>query len=186
MGKEKSNSIFIIVAGAGAAGKSALICQFTIGRFVEVDPYVGDEYSKDITINGLPHRLRIFDCAGCDEYFDMGLCVLDKANGFIFVYDITKRDTFEEACSLNKYYVEKMGLQSPKDLRVVVCGNKCDIADQRQIDASEGRSFADLYGYDFFETSAKTGLNVEEAFMRIAERCIADNEDNRRGNCTIC
>lgn len=44
----------------------------------------------------------------------------------------------------------------------MLLGNKTDLPDQRQIQPEQGEAMAREFGIKFFETSAKTGQNVEE------------------------
>ena len=48
---------------------------------------------------------------------------------------------------------------------MIIVGNKSDLEDKREVSNEEGREFAEKYGLDFFETSAKTGANVNEMFV---------------------
>ena len=64
-----------------------------------------------------------------------------------------------------KFRNEILIKQGADKLPIVICGNKCDLSDQRQVETSEGQSIADSLGYVFIETSAKTGMNVDELFF---------------------
>ena len=48
---------------------------------------------------------------------------------------------------------------------MIIVGNKSDLEDKREVSNEEGRELAEKYGLDFFETSAKTGANVNEMFV---------------------
>ena len=52
---------------------------------------------------------------------------------------------------------------------MVLVGNKSDLADRRQVNTEEGQELADKYGMQFYETSAKTGENVEKIFLSSAD-----------------
>ena len=67
----------------------------------------------------------------------------------------------------------------------MLLGNKCDLEDEQKVSTERGQMLAAEFGIKFFETSAKSGLNVEEAFLTLA-RDILDKEvrDGRGGECT--
>ena len=50
----------------------------------------------------------------------------------------------------------------------MILGNKCDMNDKRQVSQERGQALAVEYSVKFMETSAKTSLNVEEAFISLA------------------
>ena len=48
------------------------------------------------------------------------------------------------------------------DTPVVIAGNKVDLVDQEAVTADTARTFAQQHQMNYHETSAKTGLGVEE------------------------
>lgn len=50
---------------------------------------------------------------------------------------------------------------------MVLCGNKCDLEADRQVTTGEGQELAKSFGCPFFESSAKTRINVEESFYEL-------------------
>ena len=64
------------------------------------------------------------------------------------------------------------------DVEVMILGNKCDLEESRVVTEQKGRILAAEYGAEFFETSAKSGQNVEEAILTLA-RAIKDKMDKK-------
>lgn len=65
------------------------------------------------------------------------------------------------------------------NVNIVLIGNKCDLVDAKVIDTEQGRAVARDFGIEFYEASAKTDHNVQEAFNglvnQVCERVIAGN-----------
>jgi len=94
--------------------------------------------------------------------------------GILLVYDTTDEQSFKNISS----WIQTIGLNASENINKVLVGNKCDLAD-KIIDTERGKALAEKHEIKFFETSAKTGLNVQEAFLCITkdirDRLIAEN-----------
>jgi len=89
---------------------------------------------------------------------------------FIIIYSITSQATFQEAKAIYEF---TQRIKDSNNVPAVLCGNKCDLSSQRAVSFEEGRSLANSWGIPFFETSAKTRVNIEEAIhslIRITPR----------------
>ncbi|MGQ4873348.1 MAG: Rab family GTPase [Promethearchaeia archaeon] len=87
------------------------------------------------------------------------------ADGMFLVYDVTRTSTFS---NVNNWYntAVKYGLSSIP--RLLIC-NKIDLKDQRKITVAHAKHLSEKLNAPYFETSAKTGENVELIFQKIAE-----------------
>ena len=73
-------------------------------------------------------------------------------------------------------------------LRILV-GNKCDLENQREVNKDEGLAFADKYGIQYFETSAKETINIESLFIDTTKYLLSkqvqkagNNNNSNNGN----
>ena len=90
----------------------------------------------------------------------------------MLVYDITRRDTFSHLTR----WLEEVRQNGNPDMVIMLIGNKSDLDQRRQVSTEEGERFAKENGLIFMETSAKTAMNVEEAFLQTSSM-IYDNID---------
>jgi Ras-related protein Rab-5C len=82
------------------------------------------------------------------------------------VYDITSAESFAGA----KTWIEELQRQGSADIVIGLAGNKADMENKREVARTDAEAYAAENGCIFFETSAKTGANVQQMFAQIAQR----------------
>ena len=170
------------LAGDGGTGKSCLRLQFTDTRFDPVHDLtvslldvprtastVGVEFfARMVSVDNMQIKLRILDSSGNASFRSFIREYFKGTAGFLLVYDITRRDTFNHL----KSWLDDIRQHSMNPI-ITLVGNKSDLEHRRKVSYEEGAQFAKEHGLaGFFETSAKTGQiqNVEEVFMCTARQ----------------
>jgi len=152
----------VAVLGDGGVGKTALAVQFTLNCFVETyDPTIEDAYRKQLVVDKRMCFVEVIDTAGQEEYATLRDQWVREGQGFILVYSIASRATFER---LDVFRQAMLKVKRQKPVFMLV-GNKCDKQYEREVSREEGAALARTFGCDFLETSAKTALNVERLFV---------------------
>ncbi|EGG21252.1 hypothetical protein DFA_01130 [Cavenderia fasciculata] len=181
----------IVCVGGGGVGKSALTIQFIQHHFIdEYDPTIEDSYRKQIIVDDEPCLLDILDTAG-QEGFAMRDQYMRTGQGFLCVYSVTSRESFDEVNSFKEQIMRAK--DSDKVPTMVLVGNKCDLEAERKISKSEGEELGKNLGVPFLETSAKTRHNVEESFYQLVREIAKDlkdtdpkvTEQKKKKTCTI-
>ena len=91
-----------------------------------------------------------------------------KTAGAVLVYDITDFETFENC----KKWIKELREHNEDNCKLVLVGNKCDLEDNRAVSREEGEQFAIENDAAFFETSAKTGENVQRMFETLITKIV--------------
>lgn len=162
----------IVVVGGGGVGKSALTIQLIQNQFIdEYDPTIEDSYRKQVTVDDVPCFLNILDTAGQEEYSAMRDQYMKTGQGFLLVFSLTTRSTFEEVNDLhNKILQAKDSDKVP----LVLVGNKADLENERQVSPKEASDLARSFDAPFMMTSAKTRLSVDETFFQLVRQIRED------------
>ena len=161
------NELKIVLLGAGGVGKSALFIRLTTGEFLEeYDPTIEDAMRHYFEVDGRRVLWDILDTPGQEEYAAMKELWIRESHLFIFVYNITRRNTLDEVLML----IQDVSRQKDDEIWYgVIAGNKCDLEHQRQIAMSEGQNLPEQHAnLKFFETSAKNKINNVEIFYECA------------------
>ncbi|XP_023393641.1 ras-related protein Rab-4B isoform X3 [Pteropus alecto] len=135
---------FLVIGSAGT-GKSCLLHQFIENKFKQDSNHtIGVEFgSRVVNVGGKTVKLQIWDTAGQERF---------------------RRETYN---SLAAWLTDARTLASP-NIVVILCGNKKDLDPEREVTFLEASRFAQENELMFLETSALTGENVEEAFLKCA------------------
>ena len=165
-----------IIIGDAAVGKSNLLLRYTHGQFKpEYQLTIGVEFgAKNISINNKTYRIQIWDTAGQENFRSITRAYYKNSACALVVYDISNRESFD---NINTW-IEDCKSQSPQTIFMVLVGNKNDLEDKRAVTIEEGKELAEKNKMMFFETSAKTGKNVDEIFLRSAETIAKKIEEN--------
>ena len=167
--KNNKKKIFlanIITLGNGQVGKTSLIIKYVDNTFsLNYIQTLGMDFKiKMVKLqNSEEIRVKLTDTAGQERFGSLSSNYLKKANGIILIYDITNRESFE---ALNNWADEiKEKSKSDEARPIILIGNKLDLEKNRCISKAEGENFAknNCGGINFYETSCKTGENVENA-----------------------
>ena len=114
-------------------------------------------------MEGKKLKMQIWDTAGQERFKTITQTYYKGAMGIILTYSIAEPDTFKNI----ENWMKQIQQQASENVCKILVGNKCDVA-ERLVEYDEGRRLADKYGIPFFETSAKSGINIEDTFMTIA------------------
>jgi len=169
----------IVVVGGGGVGKSALTIQFIQSHFVdEYDPTIEDSYRKQCIIDDEVALLDVLDTAGQEEYSAMREQYMRTGEGFLCVYSIVSRNSFEE---ISTFYQQILRVKDKDYFPVIIIGNKCDLEHERAVAIQEGFELAKQFGCKFMETSAKHKINVDEAFYALVREIKRYNRESEHG-----
>lgn len=123
-------------------------------------------------------KLSLWDTAGQETYKSITRSYFRGASGALLVFDITRRSTFDSVTS----WLHDLRQIAEDNIVIVLVGNKSDLApastvsggdkkNQRQVTADEAREWCKQNNVmQYVETSAKSGENVERAFLEVSER----------------
>ena len=171
-------SMKLISLGDVEVGKSCLIKRYCEGSFVEdYITTIGIDYGvKKVPFNDTKVKINIFDFSGDDDYKPIRTKYYNDSIGVLMVYDVNIKATFDSLTKWEKE-AEKFGLDLSKCV-VVVMGNKTDIK-KREVKADVAKEWAKGRGYKFYEASAKSGFNVNDAFKYLFNTMYSKTVENR-------
>ena len=160
----------ILLLGDTCVGKTCLISRYANGVFKEeYITTVGVDYvSKQEIINGQNINVKLWDTAGQERFKALTPSYLRGAEGIVLVYDVTNAETFESL----KFWIDSLKSSLGEDsLPTIIDGNKVDL-DDRDISKEDAKKFAQEHNYKYFETSAKSGVGVDELFREIVNQIL--------------
>ncbi|AQZ14260.1 YPT53 (YNL093W) and VPS21 (YOR089C) [Zygosaccharomyces parabailii] len=164
-------SIKLVLLGEAAVGKSSIVLRFVSNDFSEnKEPTIGAAFlTQRVNIGDQTVKFEIWDTAGQERFASLAPMYYRNAQAALVVYDVTKPQSFIKA----RHWVKELHEQASKGIIIALVGNKLDMVEsggERKVAKEEAEKLAEEEGLLFFETSAKTGENVNEVFLGIGEK----------------
>jgi small GTP-binding protein len=167
-GKQIEKLFKLIVLGSSAVGKTTLVNQFlkkkdiidyrpTLGISISTQRYHVQGFKEDVI------KFLIFDLAGQSFFKRVRRDYYKGANCAFIVYDVTRRETFDEAID----FWLKDAQTELGNIPFVLIGNKIDLEEDRVVTKEEGLKKARELKSFFTETSALRNINVQDTFKII-------------------
>ena len=168
----------VCLIGSFAVGKTSLVERFVHNRFdekylttigVKISEKLLPPFKDNSSGHSIQHSFLIWDIAGLEKFDSVSAHYFRGAAGALAVADLTRSDTVFELHSLCKKFKE---ISPGACLQII--GNKADLIDDVSSVDPELKAVADSFSSPFSITSAKTGENVEKAFLGLSHRMIAE------------
>ena len=160
-------SFKLILVGDSAVGKSCLSIKATKDTFDKIySPTIGFEFmTLFLKVEDYIIKLQIWDTCGQEVYRSLIKSFYINSSLAVIVYAINDSDSFNDI----HFWVKELKTMSSPDIKIILIGNKIDLENERKVSYEEGQCVAKEYGFQqFFETSAKTGENIKEMFLKIS------------------
>ena len=166
----------IILIGSVGVGKSSLLQRYIENKFdnnyfctIGVDFYI-----KIIKLKDKEIKLQLWDTAGTEKYRSITSSYYRGSHCALIVFDLTSKDSFESLPTWIENYYKNCNQEFDKN--VIMIGNKNDLSEKRDVTQEKINDFIKLNNLVYFETSAKTGENVDESFQYIAQKLMEEQE----------
>ena len=171
MAEKKEFLYKILLLGDSSVGKTCFLMRYTDNTFQEIHmSTIGLDYKlKNVQLDdGKMVKIQIWDTAGQDRFRSITKNYYKGAHGIILIYDVTSRKTFDNV----KNWVAQIKEEVTDKVSIILVGNKIDVVDGRKVQTEEGQKMAKECGLSFFETSAKSGQNIDSTFNELVKKTV--------------
>lgn len=155
-------SLKIVFLGDTLVGKTCIVNKYITGQMLQnVTATIGAAFvTKEVEVGGETYSLAIWDTAGQEMYRGLAPMYYRNADIAVIVFDITKSATYDSI----QYWIGELSANCQQKLTIVICGNKSDLEDERQISFHSANAAASENDALYFETSAVSGSGIERMF----------------------
>lgn len=153
--------------------------RFVNHQFVErYKATIGADFlTREVKVNTTLVTLQIWDTAGCERFNSLGSAFFRGADCCLLVFDVTNVKSFEDLTFWKEEFLLHASVdeKDKENFPFIVLGNKADLTD-RAVTKEKAETWCKQHNCIYFETSAKTALNVEKAFQTAAGEVIKRQE----------
>mmetsp|Transcript_35280 Transcript_35280/g.113421 ORF Transcript_35280/g.113421 Transcript_35280/m.113421 type:complete len:206 (-) Transcript_35280:119-736(-) len=165
----------VVILGDSGVGKTSLMNQFVNRKFQsQYKATIGADFlTKELEVDGRPVTMQIWDTAGQERFQSLGVAFYRGADCCVLVYDSNDERTLQSLDSWRDEFLRQGGPSDAEAFPFVVLGNKVDVEGSGAATRKRALAWCEGKGnVPLFETSAKTAVNIEEAFELIARNSL--------------
>ncbi|KAD2394363.1 hypothetical protein E3N88_41340 [Mikania micrantha] len=172
----------VIILGDSGVGKTSLMNQYVNKKFSnQYKATIGADFlTKEVELEDRLFTLQIWDTAGQERFQSLGVAFYRGADCCVLVYDVNVQKSFDDLNNWREEFLIQASPSDPENFPFIVLGNKVDVdgGNSRVVSEKKARAWCASKGnIPYFETSAKEGINVEEAFQVIAKNALKSGEE---------
>ncbi|ELP84782.1 hypothetical protein EIN_075710 [Entamoeba invadens IP1] len=173
------NKILIKLLGVPCVGCTSICTRYTMNIFVENyhQCVIVDYYHKTVTIKDKKYELDIDDSTSTLNFYALTELMIKHSNIIVLVYSIDSKSSFNEMCTILNLVHKTLGVDTLRTIPAVICGNKNDLENKREVSYIEGQKLAEKEGCLFYEISALKNINLTEMFEK-AVSCYVNTKSN--------
>ena len=159
----------LLIIGDSEVGKTSVLSRYTKDIFnLNYLATAGIEFfTKDDNIDNKIVRIELWDTAGQEKFHSLTAAFFRNAEGIIVMFDVTNSISFENIRNWTESIKTHMSSEID-NIPVIIVGNKIDL-NEREIKTQEANQYCNELGYKYFETSAKTGENVNQTIKYLVK-----------------
>ena len=171
---EYDRLVKVVIIGDSGVGKSAFFKRYIDGDFVEsYIATIGLDFSiKNTTWQDKKIKIQIWDTAGQERFRSIINSYYRGAHCILVMFDLTSQSSFD---SIKNWMSE---VQKFSNHSVILIGTKKDLCNNRIINADQINAICREYNMPYFETSAKTGENIDSIFDKVCELSFEKKNEN--------
>merc|ERR1712086_175165 len=156
----------LLLIGDSKVGKSSLLSRFTDGIYTAPVATIGVDFKiRTVESRGRCCMVQIWDTSGDDRFRTITGSYFRGAHAVLLVYSITSLESFQALTQ----YIAQVEQLARANVYMILIGNNSDQEAQRVVSSAMGQQLADQHTMDFFETSPRDDVNVQEAFQHVTD-----------------
>ena len=170
----KRKVLKIVVLGDSTVGKTSIINAYLNMEFNQdmLSNICSEKFTKKMKMDdGNEMKILIWDTAGQERFRSIATSTIKNAQGIVLVFDLTQKDTFD---NLGRWIEE---IKNNSNKTTLLLGNKCDLLDNIVVTDNEAKNFAYSNQMEYYSTSAKENININEVFNYICKKAYEQNKD---------
>ncbi|KAI5701078.1 hypothetical protein M8J76_001908 [Diaphorina citri] len=170
----------VIILGDTSVGKTSLMNQYVNRKFSnQYKATIGADFlTKEVMVDDRIVTMQIWDTAGQERFQSLGVAFYRGADCCVLVFDVSTVSSFKSLDSWRDEFLIQASPRDPENFPFVVLGNKVDLEGERVVSSKKAQQWCQSKNnMPYFETSAKEGKNVEQAFQTIARNALAQESE---------